>query len=184
MIESLYAKYFQKSRSFLYPLLGIRKGRYSHPSATYISIEGIIEPDEMKLICAYKEQDEPGFKAFEKTILTENKFFSKMITIDGKRFYVFNLEPYKIDWYNFIMGKYSLLSSKTKAAIEAYYGTDSSEYSYMETYLHPDKYYEHYATLLDVSIRSLKKGVELCDPCDIDKETLRIPVDLQLELRK
>jgi hypothetical protein len=53
----------------------------------------------------------------------------------------------------------------------------------MDTYLNPKEYYNLYSELLDVSIEDLKKGEELCDPCDIDKETLKIPIE-NLELIK
>jgi hypothetical protein len=51
----------------------------------------------------------------------------------------------------------------------------------METYLYPEKYHGVYAKLLDVDIDVLKKNVELCDACNLEKETLKIPIkDLEL----
>jgi hypothetical protein len=75
------------------------------------------------------------------------------------------------------MGRYSKLSNVLKRAIKNYYGENSSEYKYIESYLFPDRYFENYAKLLDVEASVLKKVGELCDPCDLDKEKLKIPVD-------
>ena len=42
---------------------------------------------------------------------------------------------------------------------------------------------KNYAKLLDVSVSTLKELGELCDPCDLEKETLKIPAE-ELELLK
>ena len=46
-----------------------------------------------------------------------------------------------------------------------------------DTYLFPEKYFEIYAELLELDIQTLKQIGELCDPCDIEKETLKIPTE-------
>ena len=56
MIDKLYSKYFQKSRSFLYPVLGIKKKSSVIPSGTYVSIKDKIGPEDMKLICTFKKR--------------------------------------------------------------------------------------------------------------------------------
>ena len=53
MIDKLYGKYFQKSRSFLYPALGIKRTGIK-PSGTYISLEGKVNPEDVKLVCTFK----------------------------------------------------------------------------------------------------------------------------------
>jgi hypothetical protein len=79
------------------------------------------------------------------------------------------------------MGKYSKLSTVLKRAIKNYYGDKSSEYKYIETFLYPEKYFTLYAKLLDVDVKTLQETGELCDPCDMEKENLKIPVaDLEL----
>jgi hypothetical protein len=75
------------------------------------------------------------------------------------------------------MGRYSKLSTVLKRAIKTYYGESSTEYDYIESYLYPEKYFEVYAKLLDVDVKMLKKIGELCDPCDLEKEKLKIPVE-------
>lgn len=181
MIESLYTKYFQKSRSFLYPALGIKRTAHFSPSGTYVAIEGLIEPEDAKLVCAFKEDQSAGFKSFEEQMLLSNPLFHQVLTIHEYNLYVFDYQTYTEDWFSFLLGKYSKLSNVLKRAIKNYYGENSSEYKYIETYLYPDKYFEVYGKLLDVEPAMLKKVGELCDPCDLEKEILKIPVaDLEM----
>ena len=177
MIDKLYGKYFQKSRSFLYPALGIKRTSNKLPSGTYISLNGRIGPEEMKLICSFSNDESEGFLAFEKEMLLGNPLFVEKITIKDLNLYVFDLEIYKTDWFNFVLGKYSKLSPHLKRAIKTYYGDKSAEYKYIETYLYPDRYYDVYAKLLDIDVETLKESGELCNPCDLDKEILKIPAE-------
>lgn len=177
MLTTLYGKYFQKSRSFLYPMLGIKRTSNFSPSGTYISLKGMIEPEDVKLICAFKEDTSEGFKIFEEQLLSGNPLFSQVLHIKGYRLYVFDYEPYAEDWFYFLMGNYSKLSIPVKRAIKSYYGEASSEYKYIDSYLYPDKYYDTYAKLLDVDVNILRKNIELCNPYNPEKENLEIPVE-------
>lgn len=183
MIKRIYSKYFQKSKSFFYPLLGIKKNDKFSPASTYLAIEGLYDIGDVKFICTFEDIDTEAFKYFETKMLLENPLFEEKIKLDGCNIYVFNFEIYTNDWFNLLLGKYSKLSSVVKRAIKNYFGADSGEYQYMDTYLNPKEYYSLYSELLDVSIEDLKKGEELCDPCDIDKETLKISIE-SLELIK
>jgi hypothetical protein len=177
MIEKLYGKYFQKSRAFLYPILGIKRTSATAPNATYVSLDGLIPPEDMKLVCVYPINDSEAFKAFESQMLTGNPLFEEKLQIKDNNIYIFNLEGYKLDWFNFMLGKYSKLSTQVKRAIKQYYGERSNEYKYIESYLYPEKYFEIYANLLEVDVSTLENLGELCDPCDLEKETLKIPVE-------
>lgn len=181
MIQKLYSKYFQKSKSFLYPALGIKKIGKTMPSGTYISLEGKIGAEEMKLICTFKNSEAEDFKVFEQQMLISNPLFVEKIQIKDYNIYIFDMEIYQNDWFNFILGKYSKLSNVLKKAIKTFYGDKSSEYKIIETYLFPNKYFEDYAELLEIDVETLEKIGELCDPCDLEKETLKIPEkDLEL----
>jgi hypothetical protein len=175
MIDKLYGKYFQKSRSFLYPALGIKRTSSTMPSGTYVSLTGKIEPEDIKLICTFQQTDSEEFKLFEEQMLLSNPLFVEKIPVKDYNLYVFDLEIYQADYFNFLLGKYSRLSAHLKRAIKNYYGEKSAEYKYIETYLHPEKYFEVYAKLLDIDVETLKASGELCDPCDLNKETLKIP---------
>jgi len=181
MIDKLYGRYFQKSKSFLYPILGIKRTNANSPLGTYISLKGVYEPEDMRLICTFKENDTQSFKDFEEQMLLTNPLFIEKIKLKDFSIYIFDMEVYYEDWFNFVMGKYSKLSNVTKKAIKIYYGEKSKEYKYIETYLYPEKHFETYAVLLEVSIDMLKKIGELCNPCDLAKENLEIPIeDLEL----
>lgn len=184
MIESLYTKYFQKSRSFLFPALGIKKTANFSPSGTYVAVDGLILPEDTKLICAYKEDSSEGYKIFEEQMLLSNPLFDQKISIQDYNLYVFDYHTYTEDWFNFLLGKYSKLSPVLKRAIRSYYGESSGEYKYIESYIYPEKYFELYAKLLDVDIRTLKQIGELCDPMDNEKEKLKIPVEVLEMLQK
>ena len=174
MIDKLYGKYFQKSRAFLYPALGIKRTTQNTPEGTYISFEGKIEPEDVKLICTFPINESDKFKIFEEQMLLSNPLFVEKIQIEGFNIYIFDLEIYQADYFNFLLGKYSKLSPHLKRAIKTYYGDGSAEYKYIETYLHPDKYFETYAKLLQIDVETLKEIGELCDPCDLDKEILKV----------
>jgi hypothetical protein len=175
MLEKLYNKYFQKSKSFLYPLLGIKKNSPFNPAGTYLCIDGMIPVDDIKLICSFEENSSEEFQKFENNMLTTNPLYHSKIKIPGYNLYVFDLDVYQNDWMNFMLGKYSKLSNVVKRAIKTYFGENSAEYKYIETYLFPEKYFEQYAQLLQVDLITLKKIGELCNPCDLEKETLKIP---------
>jgi len=184
MITSLYTKYFQKSRSFLYPALGIKRTSHHAPSGCYIALDGLVAPEDMKLICTFKEDKTEGFKSFEEQMLLSNPLFSSIVHVEDYNMYLFDFSGYQNDWFNFIMGKYSKFSTPLKKAIKLYYGDNSSEYKYMDSYLHPEKYFEVYAKLLEVDAHILREVGELCDSCDMDKETLKIPVEHLENLKK
>jgi hypothetical protein len=184
MIDSLYTKYFQKSRSFLYPILGIVRSQPFSPSGTYIALDNVIGPEDMKLIVTFKQENSPEYKEFEEQMLLSNPLFFSVMHIDNYSVYVFDYSTYEKDWFNFILGKYSQFSSVLKKAVKVYYGDQSSEYQYMDSFLNPDKYYEVYAKILDIDMQVLKQVKELCDPCDMEKETLKIPVEHLENLKK
>lgn len=184
MIKRIYNKYFQKSKSFLYPLLGIKKNDKFYPSNTYLAIKGFYDIDDVKFICVFENTDSEAFKYFETKMLIENPLFLEKLTVGSVDIYVFDYEIYTNDWFNFVLGKYSKLSNVVKRAIKTYYGENSAEYEYMDSYLNPKEYYGTYAELLDVNAQQLKEGVELCNPCDMDKETLIINEESLEEIKK
>jgi len=177
MIEQLYTKYFQKSRSFLYPALGIRRTSSHTPTGTYIAVDKLVPPEDMKLICTFKENNTEGFKSFEQQMILSNPLFLNIVHIQDYTMYLFDFSTHQDDWFNFIMGKYSRFSVPLKKAIKTHYGETTSEYKYMDTYLYPEKYFAVYAKLLEIDAAVLSTVGELCDACDMEKETLKIPVE-------
>jgi hypothetical protein len=187
MIKSLYGKYFQKSKSFLFPALGIKKNSKFTPSNTYVAVDGYIDAEDVKLICTYDKpeiEDDEDYLVFEQHFLLENPLFLEKIETKEMFVYVFDYQIYTTDWFNFILGKYSKLSSVLKRAIKTYYGDNSAEYRYIDSYLYPEEYYEDYSVLLDVNVDQLKSIGQLCNACDIKKETLKISKEYLESLNK
>ena len=63
-ITSLYDKYFQKSKIFLYPLLDIKRGTSVVPHETYLSWKDNISSEDMKLVTLYKTREDTMYKNF------------------------------------------------------------------------------------------------------------------------
>lgn len=173
MIKSLYDKYFQKSRTFLFPVLGIKKSSPYPPLETYLVWADRYGLEDRVLICKFKVEQSEAFQNFEQRMLRGNPLFKEQLyTKDGYGLYVFSMNAYPKDWDLFLEGRYSQLSPILKKAIKEYYGADSAEYEYIDTYLNPSKYFELYAKLLSVKKATLESVGELCNKYDVKKETL------------
>jgi hypothetical protein len=183
MLKTIYSKYFQKSKSFLYPGLGTRRSDPFTPTGTYLSIDGYIGPEDVKLVCTFEKNESSAFKEFETQMLTENPLYEQKIEVENYYVYIFDFEIYEDDWFSFLLGRYSRLSPMLKKAIKQYYGKNSSEYKFIETYLYPEEHFENYAKILDVNVEDLKEIGELCNPYDEKKETLKIPKEYLEKLK-
>jgi hypothetical protein len=182
-IQSLYKNYIQKSRIFLYPALGIKRGSNS-PIEIYAAWEGMYKAEDCKLSCLYHLRNDAEFRAFEKMKLFGNPLFHDFkLTPDDKAVYVFDFSKYKSDWNCFIRGQYSKMSTEHKNKIKAFYGSKSPNYAYIESFLHPDKYFGMYAQMVNVKEEVLKDVGELCDKPDLEKETLNISIK-SLEMQR
>lgn len=189
VIKTLFNDYVQKSRLFLYPLLNIKKGGSVTPIETYVSWKDQYDITDYKYICVYHLRNDPEFRMFEKLKLIGNPLFYDFKQLEENQgAYVFDFSDAKEDWDNFIVGHYSKLSDAHKSSIKAFFKNSGSSYSYMESYLHPDRFYKMYAELLAEKKdraemeESLKAAVELCDKPDWKLETLIAKVK-DLEIR-
>jgi hypothetical protein len=172
-MKSLYNGYFQKSKVFLYPLLIIPKGTSVTPLGSYTAWGGYYTHEDCKLMLVYHLRDDVEFKSFEKSRLFGNPHFYEFFETDDKKgVYVFDYSEYQDDWINFLQGKYSHFTKKTKMIIQSYYAKSKKNYVYVDSYLNPDLYYEMYSVLLNCNKKILEEVVELCDRPDFDKETL------------
>jgi hypothetical protein len=170
MIKDIYRKYFQKSFSFLYPLLEISKKSYK-PSQTYIEWEGLYSKDSRKLICIYKREDSEKWREFEKEVLINHPMLDYCLPFDeNKVVYVFDFNIYRDDFDNFIDGKYSKMSTHAKKLLTSYYGIHTPEWVFIESYLFPESYFDKYAEILMIDVQLLKEVGELCEVYDSEKE--------------
>lgn len=180
-IESIYSVYFQKSKVFLYPLLGIKRGTSVIPKETYISWKNIL-PEDAKLICVYQIRKDSDYINFTNTVLLKHNRLSNSITVnDSECVFIFDFNDLKSDWGKFIAGKYSQISDKTKNKILNFFQKHSGNYTYVNGYLNPKIHFKYYAEILNVDIDLIKSVGELCDIPDLIKETLILdPVNLNI----
>ena len=177
MIKSLHKDYVQKSRIFLYPILDIKRGSSVTPCELYVSWDGFYKPEDCKLIALYHLRTDDEFRYFERNRLFNNKYFHDYKEVENNMgVYVFDFSEHKQDWNNFINGKYSKLSPNFKAKIKNFTGVNDSSYAYVESFLHPEKYYDIYSDLVGETVETLRSVGELCSPPDLEKETLKIQV--------
>lgn len=184
-IKSLFKDYFQKSRIFLYPILEIKRGSSVTPIETYTSWKGHYSIQDMKLICLYHLRNDIEFRKFEKDKLLKNKHFIDFKEIeDDKGVYIFDFSPYKNDWNKIISSKYSQITPSYKKKIEDFFGKNDSNFTYIESFLYPEKYYSMYAEMMQVKEELLKEVGELCSKMNLKKETLTANLkNLQFNLK-
>lgn len=179
-IKSIYTKYFQKSKMFLYPLLGIKRGSRIVPSETYLAWNPTYKPEDMKLICLYHPDKKNDFKSYEEKVLLKHTRLYEIHNVNKTdKIFVFDFSDMKTDWDYFISGKFSMMEQSTKGSICSFFDHNSANYFYMKSYLYPDKYFEDYADILNVDTDMLKSVGELCNKPDIEKETFTLMEHLQ-----
>lgn len=176
-IKSLYKDYFQKSKVFLYPVLGIKRGVSVTPINSYVQWAPYYELSDKKLILLYYLRDDEDFIRFEKTKLLGNSLFHDFKQVDDEQgIYVFDIEGIGVDYDMFLEGKYSQFSAEHKRRILNFYGSLDKNFNYVESFLEPKKYYRIYSDLLNVKVDLLKEVVELCDIPDLTQESLVINI--------
>ncbi len=172
-IKSIYSKYFQKSKVFLYPLLGIKRGSKIIPSETYIAWNDKIKTEDMKLVCLYHPNKSNEYEKYEKEVLLKNTRLYDIKEIDEhNKVFIFDFADIKNDWKNFVNGKYSKISEDLQNIILEFFEKHSANYIYMKSYLKPHEYFEDYSKCLGVEPEMLALVGELCGKPDLEKETL------------
>jgi hypothetical protein len=176
-LNSVYKKYFQKSKVFIYPLLGIKRGSSVVPTETYLSWNESYAPEDMKLVCIYQSRTDAEYIQFEKNVLLKHTRLNNYIKVnDNTTVAIFDFSDLGNDWFYFIEGKYSKISLNLKHDVLNFFDKYSGNYSYMHSYLFPEKHFENYAELLNVEVKMLKEVGELCNKPDLDKECLIMAV--------
>lgn len=180
MISHLYQNYFQKSTVFLYPLLQISRKAPFKPSRTYVQWEGFYTTKQAALIVTFPaDWTNPQWEDFHYKVLLRNRMFRECHpSVDKTQMiYVFDFVYFNKDYKAVIAGKYSQMQPHARALIQQYFGYNTPEWTYMESFLMPSKYFAKYAELLDVDIEMLQEVGELCAPPDLEKETLHMQTE-------
>lgn len=172
VIDALYRDYFQKSKMFLYPLLGIKRGSPVVPLETFLCVKGKHKPEDMKFCCLYEKRSDSSYKQFRSAVLLRHNRLVDIIDLGNYELAIFDYSDMKQDWLYFINGSYNKMDTKTKRKILSYFNANSSNYVYMESFLFSKKYFSLYASLLSVESSLLEEVGELCSKPDMEKETL------------
>jgi hypothetical protein len=167
MIDQIYRKYFQKSYTFLYPLLEIKKTMNIKPTETFMFWKHLDGP---KIICIYNSAQK-NWDNFEQTLLNHGLLETFVQVSPDTKAFVFNLDSLEEDFNHILKGKYSKISSISKRIIMEYYGIGTPTSVYIESFLFPQKYFEQYSKILKVDKELLIEVGELCEKINVEKET-------------
>ncbi len=174
-LKKLYSSYFQKSRSFLLPVLDIKKDARYPSIQSYMQWENVYELSDHNLILTYYERDDPQWDKYLLNTIMTNRMFNEYYQVDEEILAVsFDLHSISDDFEYVLEGKYSKLTKSTKSKIRDFYGYSSPEWAYMESFLFPDKYIPTYSKILDVEEEHIRFTGELCDKPNLEKETLKL----------
>lgn len=174
IINDLYKKYFQKSKIFMYPLLGIERGNVA-PEEVYFSIRDTYKPDDKKLVLVYNPIMDLKYESFKEGRLVNHKLLHERLEDqNGNDIFVFDMSSYATDWDLFMLGKYSQMSLKIRNQILNFFEKNSGNYIYVNSFLFPEKWFNRYAEILDVPEILLKEVGELCDIPNLEKEQFNL----------
>jgi hypothetical protein len=173
----MYSKYFQKSKVFFYPLLGIPKGKKYVPVGTYLAWKDEIAINDKKFMLLYKQKSGKLFNKFEDKYLLGNPLFDDYQKLgEDIHLYIFDFTMYTQDWDMLINGKYSKFDDTMKQTITKFFGEVGKITEYVESYIYPEYYHKDIAEQLAVPMNLIEKVWELTDKPDIDKETLKLKI--------
>ena len=174
-LMKIYRQYFQKSKVFLYPLLGISKGSRYVPEDTYMAWQDRYTFNDLKFFCLYKQKSTKSFMKFEDTKLLNNIFFYDYQLLDhDTHLYIFDFSLFKSDWNRILKGKYSEITERNKKRLLTFFGDKGKIAEYVESYIHPEFYFEDYAEDLNVPQDLLENVGQLCSLPNLKKEILKI----------
>lgn len=177
MITKAYSEYFQKSKVFLFPLLGLPKNATFIPECTYLSWKGVYTPRDRKLIIIYNCDDSPEWHDFAEKLRKRTFFSNLQYGLDATVcVVVMDMNSFEKTYLSVLQGKYSQISVDHQSICMTYFGMKSGEWAYVETYFKPDKYRKLYAGLYGVEESTLKG--ELCSMPDAEKECLKLITNL------
>lgn len=165
---NLYPHYFQKSRIFLYPLLGIKS--FLEPFQTFLATENV-DYEDCNIVAVFdtkhKQWDRFKINMFNHEQYVDAYYEDQFIIV------LFNLKRFKDDYRHFLRGEYSMFKPESKGLIQRYYGHTSKNWKLIESYLYPDKFFDKYSELLNCRKELLIENKELCDIYNKEREWLQ-----------
>lgn len=141
------------------------------------------------MIVTYRKETSEAFTKFEKRFLLNNRLFKDYVECeDDVNAYIFTFEKHSADWLYFLEGRYSKFSTDFKNSILKFVFGQTTDTRTISSYLYPEKYMETYARYYSDSeevsemIELLKEVGELCDPYNIEKETVKLNIKEQIDI--
>lgn len=169
---------FQKSYSFLWPLLGFKKLEKFQPENTYLYwTEADYSIDDYNLLTFFKTDFSPEFLEFEEKEIISKDNLVACFKVEGGVLYVWDLISHSNTVAEFVGGRYSKFSEADKKIILGFFGDTNNTLVipgrpiYMGLY--PDKFYKVVAEELNVDESYLK---ELIDKYDLEEEICRLSI--------
>jgi hypothetical protein len=142
--------YFQKSKAFLYPILGIN-AKYVQPISTYLAIENFKFSDTLPFIALYDSTD-PKFKETLSVLKDNTNYEYDLDLEDNTHIVIFDMHFIEKDYDTFKQGLYSQLSTNFKTIIRSQSITNKLILMALDPILN----YPTIARELDVEIKSLE----------------------------
>lgn len=189
VIDYIYSNYFQKSKVFLYPLLGIPFQSNPVMFETFMIVDDPAGKDR-KLFVVDLLTDQPNvyttkanisFEQFFKNNVMKNQRFvsSELIGKSRVRCY-FDLSDLRDDVEAVKLGRYSKISDTSKKKLMNYFPVGHGNRNYLKSYLYPDLFIRIYAQILDVEEDLLREVGELCDKPNFEKEHVVLSENISL----
>lgn len=182
-MNSVYTQYFQKSKVFLYPLLGIKQGAEFVPKNTYVSWVNFCSVSDRKFICVYEVTSMSKFIKFNNSVLKTNLYYESSITLNKNTVAVVFSFSFSAKEYDCIInGTYSKLSKFSKDVIEKFFSKKPAMAERINSFLFPEKHHGMLADQLGVDYDVIQNLHEICSMIDLKKETLtnKIPEEFGL----
>ena len=178
-IESIYSDYFQKSKIFLYPLLGFTRQSVPVELETYMEVKDLSGQNKTLMAVDYFT-DRPTEciwkitfdQYFNRHIKMNKRFVSSEWVNDNTLRVIYDLSDLSDDVKCVKAGKYSMISPYSKKKLVNFFPYGHGNQVYLRSFLFPEKYMETYASILDVKVDLLKRVGELCDRPDLEKERI------------
>lgn len=173
--------YRQKSKLFLWPLLGIDRQSGFRPIKTFMADDhrGLTVKDRCLIAPFFKDQSK-NYGDFEEEVLLSNEFFKDFYETEENLVYIFDFNKSKTlgeDYDKVVQGKYTELSYGAKLLINRFFASKDLKgrvrpHFQVAAYLNPSESdYFRVADQLDIDVYELMKGKEILDPPNILKET-------------
>jgi hypothetical protein len=170
---TIYKNYTQKSRMFLYSILGIPRGAIFIPVESFLSLKDIYQINDCRLICLYNQCNSDDFEIFSEQVIKKCKLFEKTIKIsENECLFIFDFKQYKYDWNQIINGRYSRITYDFKWKILSFYRLNKINQTLIKKILFPNDHFNEFASYFGVETELIKDVGELLDCPNFEREEL------------